>query len=93
MTLALSPDHHDHELEEHDRGLVYDLTTLDRRRMLKFLGFGGLSASMFVIAGCGPSGFVRVGVGRRVGHGLDRVVGCRGELRDHPRRDRRPVPG
>jgi protocatechuate 3,4-dioxygenase beta subunit len=55
MTLALRTDH-DHELEEHDRGLVYDLTTLDRRRMLKLLGFGGLSASMFVIAGCGPNG-------------------------------------
>ena len=59
MTLALPPDHHahgDHELEEHDRGLVYDITTLDRRRMLKLLGFGGISAGMFVIAGCGPNG-------------------------------------
>ncbi len=58
MTLALPPDHHDHpgdEIDEHDRGLVYDLTTLDRRRMLKLLGFGGLSAGMFVIAGCGPT--------------------------------------
>jgi protocatechuate 3,4-dioxygenase beta subunit len=58
MTLALPPDHHDHpdhEIEEHDRGLVYDLTTLDRRRMLKLLGFGGLSAGMVVIAGCGPT--------------------------------------
>jgi protocatechuate 3,4-dioxygenase beta subunit len=59
MTLALPPDHpepSDHELEEHDRGLVYDITTLDRRRMLKLLGFGGISAGMFVIAGCGPNG-------------------------------------
>ncbi len=56
MTQALHLDHLDHELEEHDRGLVYDLTTLDRRRMLKLLGFGGLSAGMFVIAGCGPGG-------------------------------------
>ena len=59
MTLALPPDHHDHpdhELEEHDRGLVYDLATLDRRQMLKLLGFGGLSAGLFVIAGCGPTG-------------------------------------
>ncbi len=59
MTLALPPDHHEHaahELEEHDRGLVYDITTLDRRRMLKLLGFGGISAGMFVIAGCGPNG-------------------------------------
>ncbi len=57
MTLALPPDPDpDHELEEHDRGLVYDLSTLDRRRMLKLLGFGGFSAGMFVIAGCGRSG-------------------------------------
>jgi protocatechuate 3,4-dioxygenase beta subunit len=49
-------DHADHDLEEHDRGLVYDLTTLDRRRMLKLLGFGGVSASLFTIVGCGPGG-------------------------------------
>jgi protocatechuate 3,4-dioxygenase beta subunit len=56
MTQALHPDHPEHELEDHDRGLVFDLSTLDRRRMLKLLGFGGLSASLFVIAGCSPSG-------------------------------------
>jgi protocatechuate 3,4-dioxygenase beta subunit len=59
MTFARQPDHTPSEEpvpEEHDRGLVYDLTTLDRRRMLKLLGFGGLSAGMFVIAGCGPAG-------------------------------------
>jgi protocatechuate 3,4-dioxygenase beta subunit len=44
------------ELEDHDRGLVFDLYTLDRRRVLKLLGFGGLSATLFTIAGCGPSG-------------------------------------
>jgi protocatechuate 3,4-dioxygenase beta subunit len=56
MTQALHPDHLDHELEDHDRGLVFDLSTLDRRRMLKLLGFGGISASLFVIAGCAPAG-------------------------------------
>jgi protocatechuate 3,4-dioxygenase beta subunit len=49
-------DHRDHELEEHDRGLVFDLNTMDRRRVLKVLGFGGLSAGLFTIVGCGPSG-------------------------------------
>ena len=48
--------HDDHELEEHDRGLVYDLGTLDRRRVLKLLGFGGLSAGLFTLVGCGPDG-------------------------------------
>jgi protocatechuate 3,4-dioxygenase beta subunit len=49
-------DHRDHELEEHDRGLAFDLNTMDRRRVLKVLGFGGLSAGLFTIVGCGPSG-------------------------------------
>jgi protocatechuate 3,4-dioxygenase beta subunit len=49
-------DHGNHELEDHDRGLVFDLNTMDRRRVLKLLGFGGLSASLFTIVGCGPSG-------------------------------------
>lgn len=40
----------------HDRGLVFDLAALDRRDMLKLLGFGGVSAGMFVIAGCSPTG-------------------------------------
>jgi hypothetical protein len=50
------PIHDDHELEEHDRGLVYDLGTLDRRRVLKLLGFGGISAGLFTLVGCGPGG-------------------------------------
>ena len=50
------PTHDDHEPEEHDRGLVYDLGTLDRRRVLKGLGFGGLSAGLFTLVGCGPGG-------------------------------------
>ncbi len=51
-------DHHyaDHAIEDHDRGLVFDLDTMDRRRVLKLLGFGGLSASLFTIVGCGPGG-------------------------------------
>ena len=48
--------HHDHELEDHDRGLVFDLATLDRRQVLKLLGFGGVSAGLFVLAGCTPNG-------------------------------------
>lgn len=53
-TLILDPAYDD--LEDHDRGLVFDLVTLDRRRLLKLLGFGGVSATLFTIAGCGPSG-------------------------------------
>jgi protocatechuate 3,4-dioxygenase beta subunit len=56
MTSLLDQNQPDHELEEHDRGLVYDLTTLDRRQMLRLLGFGGVSAGLFVLAGCTPTG-------------------------------------
>jgi protocatechuate 3,4-dioxygenase beta subunit len=56
MTQLLTADLADHELEDHDRGLVFDLQTLDRRRVLKLLGFGGVSATLFTIAGCAPSG-------------------------------------
>jgi protocatechuate 3,4-dioxygenase beta subunit len=55
MSQPLANDH-DIDLEEHDRGLVYDMSTMDRRRVLKLLGFGGLSASLFTIVGCGPGG-------------------------------------
>jgi len=56
MTPVLRLDHRYHDVEDHDRGLVYDLATLDRRRMLKLLGLGGISAGLFTIVGCNPSG-------------------------------------
>ena len=47
-------DEYGHELEESDRGLVYDLQTLvDRRKVLGL--FGGLSAAA-LLAACGGSG-------------------------------------
>ena len=49
-------DHDDDEVEDHDRGLVFDIATLDRRGMLKLLGLGGVSAGLFTIIGCAPSG-------------------------------------
>src|ERR671912_773243 len=46
-------DEHGHEIEESDRGLVYDLQTLvDRRKVLGL--FGGLSAAA-LLAACGGS--------------------------------------
>jgi protocatechuate 3,4-dioxygenase beta subunit len=56
MTQTLVHVPPDHELEDHDRGLVFDLSTLDRRQVLKALGFAGLNAGLFTIIGCGPSG-------------------------------------
>ena len=56
MNSVLRLDHRYHDVEDHDRGLVYDLATLDRRRMLKLLGLGGISAGLFTIVGCNPSG-------------------------------------
>ena len=56
MTELLTLDPAYDDLEDHDRGLVFDLVTLDRRRVLKLLGLGGVSATLFTIARCGPSG-------------------------------------
>jgi protocatechuate 3,4-dioxygenase beta subunit len=56
MSQTIDHDHADHDLEDHDRGLVFDLNTMNRRRELKLLGFGGVSASLFTIIGCGPAG-------------------------------------
>jgi protocatechuate 3,4-dioxygenase beta subunit len=56
MNPVLRLDHRYHDLEDHDRGLVFDLATLDRRRMLKLLGLGGISAGLFTIVGCNASG-------------------------------------
>ncbi len=40
----------------YDQGLAFDIETLlDRRRMLKLIGFTGLSAGLVALAGCAPS--------------------------------------
>ena len=42
----------DHELEDHDRGLAFDMSTLlQRRRVLQLIGGAGLLA----LVGCGSS--------------------------------------
>jgi protocatechuate 3,4-dioxygenase beta subunit len=39
-----------------DQGLAFDVETLmDRRRVLKLIGYAGLSAGLFAIVGCGTS--------------------------------------
>ena len=98
MNPVLRLDHRYHDVEDHDRGLVYDLATLDRRRMLKLLGLGGISAGLFTIVGCNPSGSnATPGATATATAGAsqarrDRQRG-RGVVRGHPRGDRRPVPG
>ena len=67
MTETLIHVDPEHELEDHDRGLVFDLSTLDRRQVLKGLGFAGLNAGLFTIIGCGPSGATASGVAVPVG--------------------------
>ena len=43
------------DVEETDRGLVYDLSTLiDRRQVLKLAGFTTVSAGLMSIVGCAP---------------------------------------
>jgi protocatechuate 3,4-dioxygenase beta subunit len=58
-TITTPPDHRPfafHDLvEETDRGLVYDLSTLlDRRQILKALGFTSISAGLMSIVACAP---------------------------------------
>src|SRR4029079_7001948 len=55
----LFADERDDEVNEADLGLVYDLGTLHRRQVIKALGFGAFSASLFTIVGCGPAGASR----------------------------------
>jgi protocatechuate 3,4-dioxygenase beta subunit len=55
MNPVLRLDHRYHDVEDHDRGLVFDMATIDRRRMLKLLGIGGISAGLFTVVGCSPS--------------------------------------
>jgi protocatechuate 3,4-dioxygenase beta subunit len=52
----LFQDDPEDEVDEADLGLVYDLGTLHRRQVIKALGFGAFSASLFTIVGCGPAG-------------------------------------
>ena len=41
----------------YDQGLAFDIETmLDRRRVLKLMGFAGLSAGLVALAGCAPGG-------------------------------------
>jgi protocatechuate 3,4-dioxygenase beta subunit len=61
MNPVLRLDHRYHDLEDHDRGLVFDLAVLDRRRMLKLLGLGGIGAGLFTVVGCSPAGLVASG--------------------------------
>jgi protocatechuate 3,4-dioxygenase beta subunit len=50
-------DEHGNEIEESDRGLVYDLRTLvDRRRMLGLFGGVGAAALLAACGGAGPTG-------------------------------------
>ena len=62
MALNRPPDHevalHD-QLEETDRGLVYDLSTLiDRRQVLKLAGLTTISAGLMSIVACAPAASV-----------------------------------
>ena len=84
MNPVLRLDHRYHDLEDHDRGLVFDMATLDRRRMLKLLGLGGISAGLFTVVGCSPSGSSAAGA-----TGTRRCHGHAG--RDRDRRGRMPA--
>ena len=56
--MAHDDHHHDDEVHDHDRGLVFDLNTMmARRRMLKvFAGAGLAGLGATVLATCGGGG-------------------------------------
>ena len=98
MHPVLRLDHRYHDLEDHDRGLVFDMATLDRRRMLKLLGLGGISAGLFTIVGCNPSAVSPSASGGRdryprLGSLRRRRIFCGCVVRANPGGDGRSVPG
>ena len=56
--MAHDDHHHDDDVHDHDRGLVFDLNTMmARRRMLKvFAGAGLAGLGATVLAACGGGG-------------------------------------
>ena len=84
-------DEHGREIEESDRGLVYDLQTLvDRRKVLGL--FGGLSAAA-LLAACGGSG--AGGSGGASGAASDATTSssASGDLTEVPEETAGPFPG
>ena len=78
-----------------DQGLAFDLQTmLDRRQLLKLIGYSGLSAGLFALAGCGSSSGGSAGDAAgsapAAGHHGERRLRFR-RLRAHPGGDGRAV--
>ena len=83
----------DHDLEDHDRGLVFDLGTIDRRQMLKLLGFGGVSAGLFTLAGCAPGGASRTAAGIATATAADATTTTAASCAIIPEETAGPFPG
>ncbi len=69
------------QLEETDRGLVYDLSTLiDRRQVLKLAGYTTISAGLMSIVACAPgaSGSPLSSAGATSGSGASAAAGATG---------------
>jgi hypothetical protein len=86
-------DEHGNEIEESDRGLVYDLRTLvDRRRMLGL--FGGVGAAALLAAcgggttGASSSGTTAATTGTTTG-----ATSGSGDLTEVPEETAGPLPG
>ena len=81
-----------------DQGLAFDLEThLDRRRMLKLIGFTGLSAGLVALVGCAPAGSSASAAGSASAAATASAAASaaaehRRGLRGHPGGDGRAVP-
>ena len=84
-------DEHGNEIEESDRGLVYDLRTLvDRRRMLGL--FGGIGAAA-LLAACGGASSGGTTAARATTSGATGTTSGSGDLTEVPEETAGPYPG
>jgi protocatechuate 3,4-dioxygenase beta subunit len=89
-------DEHGNEIEESDRGLVYDLRTLvDRRRMLGLFGGVGAAALLAACGGAGPTGAASSGTtaAPATTPGSSGTTAGSGDLTEVPDETAGPYPG
>jgi protocatechuate 3,4-dioxygenase beta subunit len=87
-------DEHDNEIDETDRGLVYDLRTLvDRRRALGLFGGIGAAALLAACGGSDSSGQGSAATGTTAASGATGSTSGSGDLTEVPDETGGPYPG
>jgi protocatechuate 3,4-dioxygenase beta subunit len=86
------------DVDIYDQGLAFDIETmLDRRRVLKLMGFAGLSVGLVALAGCAPVGGASGSAGaastRPSGAGASASAGSAADCDVIPEETAGPFPG